>query len=99
MSGWQPIETAPKDGTRVLIATPATTALPGLERFELTPPWRFAVAWWDREFRSDGWDEESDGPNWISGWNAGRVGSWGMEEYFEETPTHWQPLPEPPEGA
>lgn len=62
---WQPIKTAPRDETEILLADPSGS---------------FEVGYW----YADGWvsweglpDAE---PDWI---------------YWE--PTHWMPLPEPPE--
>lgn len=58
---WQPIETAPRDGTRVLLAGEGLV----------------------RECR------------WCYGdWQDPVYGEW----FFETTPTHWVPLPEPPKG-
>lgn len=72
---WQPIETAPKDGTELLL-------------------WNgeHIIGWWEtgREFRgSDHFNDWSFGYETVSGYDAGfkRVNK----------PTHWQPLPEPPE--
>jgi hypothetical protein len=96
---WQPIETAPKDGTRFLGATHFSTCLPGCEEHEITEPWRYAVMWWDASFEQTGWDFEKDEPEHRGAWNAGRVGSWGHEENMEETPSHWRPLPAPPADA
>ena len=58
MSDWQPIDTAPKDGTEVLL-------------------------WWFRRhvvgsYVAGGWTDESLGQ-------------------YDVSPTHWMPLPEPPE--
>ena len=60
---WRPIETAPKDGTPILIA---------------------------RGGEVDGalWNPETDRWDTIGPSNIGLVPDW---------PTHWQPLPEPPE--
>ena len=68
MSEWQPISTAPKDGTRVLLSA---------------HDWREPVI---GSFRPDTgpWyhgDEETDLP------------------YGECKPTHWMPLPAPPNPA
>lgn len=58
---WQPIETAPKDGTHMLMYRKST----GIDE-----------AWW----KGDGW--------------GGR--SWWYPQ--SDQPTHWMPLPEPPDG-
>lgn len=67
---WQPIETAPKDGTRILVATKY-----GIE-----------VAEWEE--RAPQWGVV---PAWIG------MGLSTYEEDRELTPTHWMPLPPPPE--
>lgn len=63
MSEWQPIETAPKDGTRILMFHPRDDGDVNIR-----------MAWWvvDR-FGGHGWSF----PSWSG-------------------PTHWMPLPEPP---
>lgn len=61
---WQPIETAPKDGTPVLLyATP-----------------RMEVGYWNVAVTDVG----------ITGW---------YPSMYWRRPTHWMPLPEPPEDA
>jgi hypothetical protein len=71
MSEWQPIETAPKDGTAILVCS-AWTMPDGLYR----------VGW-----IADGF---FDGGHWLFGWL-----DLDPEEY--SPPTHWMPLPAPPE--
>ena len=72
MSVWQPIETAPRDGTGVIITDVSV----------LTPvsgaAWFYDGKWWclEQMYRPYPGD---DGCPW-----------WG-------TPTHWMPLPPPPE--
>lgn len=62
---WQPIETAPKDGTKIL----------SFEDDE------FAVVWW----QLDRWGKEGQ-------WSVtASRGGWYL------SPTHWMPLPNPPE--
>lgn len=73
MSGWQPIETAPKDGTRILIFQG------GLE--------------WSREVQIGWWD--SGGTR--SGWSASSYED-GHILNEKQAPTHWMPLPSPPES-
>jgi hypothetical protein len=61
MSEWQPIETAPKDGTEFLA---------------FQPGWELDFAWWDQA-----------------------RGMW-MDRHGDQTvPTHWIPLPPPPEAT
>jgi hypothetical protein len=52
--------------------------------------------WWDDYFEQTGWNEELEQVYYRGAWSAGRVASWGYEEYAEEFPTHWMPLPDPP---
>lgn len=63
MSEWQPIKTAPKDGTKVLVAEGKI--------------W-MAVAWF-----------------WPCHMYWTEVAASGMKL---NNPTHWMPLPEPPDG-
>lgn len=77
MAEWQPIETAPKDGTEIL----------GFERMKTGD--YFKVVYWTL----DGDDIYGNGGNPVPGWTApddGYVGGF--------SPTHWQPLPDPPEA-
>lgn len=76
MSSWQPIETAPTDGTPVLgwnaeygaRETRSVTYTPGSPGFEAGRTDR----WWR-------WSEPKN--SWLMAWD----------------PTHWMPLPPPPE--
>ena len=72
MSGWKPIETAPKDGTVILVGV-----------------WGFgpdiASASWNGKF----WDME------IYGYEYCGYEYCGDPEFSD--PTHWMPLPSPPE--
>lgn len=63
MSEWKPIESAPKDGTMVLLGNAVHA-------------WRTAGGW--REAHQDWWDSRD-------------------EEGCEFPPTHWMPLPDPPQ--
>ena len=75
---WQPIETAPKDETTVLLAG---GIIPG------------------QYVGGEGWPDEIvaasfDGFDWeIVSYDYGA----GSVRY--ENPTHWQPLPEPPQSS
>jgi len=66
---WRPIETAPKDGTEVLV----------LAVYDDGPP-AYAVAAWDGEEWRD----------------VGDIG-WGGMHGEDNQPTHWMPLPAPPD--
>jgi len=73
MSNWQPIETAPKDGTPILLA--------------LRAPWsRIALARWFEPWRNWQEGEHLPDPNIDDFCGIGSA-----------VPTHWQPLPAPPE--
>jgi hypothetical protein len=81
MSGWQPIETAPRDGTVVVVFR-------GNVAFETS----FGPS---RDFveRCDlGWFE--DGNWWQSGTGHDFFEPWAIE--IGHVPTHWMPLPDPP---
>jgi len=79
-SRWQPIETAPKDGTQILLWN-------GAHRF---------LAYWDKDFSSSWDEEReisipvgawTDGT--VASWGY-------EENNQIKEPTHWMPLPEPP---
>ena len=85
-NAWQPIETAPRDGTWVLLAG-------GECEFheESDNKGRVVTGRWTIEFRSntrDPLDEE------FGCWQFAWYDSGVYGEY--ENPTHWQPLPSPP---
>jgi hypothetical protein len=71
---WQPIETAPRDGTRVLVWMPKAA-----EPF---------IASWDTQKY-----HKRPQPYWRSTMNLGV--SWDRMRQ----PTHWQPLPPPPDAT
>lgn len=74
-SGWRPIETAPKDGTKVMLLCP---------RFGVCAPGE----WDTNEFN------KKPKPYWTH-WGE-RI--WGVKWIRDDQPTHWQPLPQPPEA-
>lgn len=76
MSEWQPISTAPKDGTALLLFSRTHGIVEGC--FE----------------QVDGGGHPENGPPiywWTSPWVEFIDGSY-------DAPTHWMPLPEPPNG-
>ena len=81
---WQPIETAPKDGTWILLYDPTASSL-------------IYTGCWDSKFDSK-WVEEKDDFDYIGAWTSYQVGSFGYEEYATLSPTHWMLLPKPPKS-
>lgn len=84
--GWQPIKTAPRDGSRILI---------------WKNPWRYPVsAKWSEDINApyDKWGENG----WQDGAYVGWLISDCEEDYWyteweeKNAPTHWKPLPAPP---
>lgn len=78
---WQPIETAPKDGTDILVHD---NDAPGLPTGRADACWagNTAVAAW--------WSDDSSIGHWVC--YMDRV----SDPDLHFTPTHWMPLPEPP---
>ena len=74
LGAWQPIETAPQDGTDVLVCRtyPHSCA-------------EYAVA-----------HNYGDGSGWR---DMGDIGLAGMTVDDDNQPTHWMPLPAPPQSA
>lgn len=80
MKNWQPIETAPKDGTKVLIweqysRTPVVTSYSGY-----TNKWGQVVGSWSA--CKEHYDVDGD--------------AWLTDRLYQDLITHWMPLPEPP---
>lgn len=77
---WQPIETAPRDGTLVLVWS---------DELYMKP----YIAWWgvDQNAPEDGNEQEE--------WLTGDGDSWSTGYYYTPcNPTHWMPLPAPPQA-
>ena len=86
LTNWQPIETAPRDGTHILGWVPS--AYNGMVPFgeQQAPPdeWYCTSLYWHQDDTFPG----------VCGW---RLSECGFENYNDEcSPTHWMPLPEPP---
>lgn len=83
---WRPIDTAPRTGEHILLFTSEGISIEG---------------WWI-EGTPDLPDEMGHDAGWVSvgfGTHPGR--SFGNPEYYRgpiDPPTHWQPLPQPPES-
>lgn len=78
--GWQPIETAPKDGTEVFVYVPGDSLFPTAAAYKSAD--YFEKEYGDREYMEEGW-------YWAFGYPS------DFHECVI-TPTAWQPLPAPP---
>lgn len=87
--GWRDIETAPEDGTRVILAWQAVEVAGG------PLVWFQSIGCWDAKFDSD-WDIDVGDLVYRPAWTDGTVSSWAYEDCTELHPTHWRPLPAPP---
>ena len=92
MTTWQPIETAPKDGTLVdlwIIGPDSTVDFYVLSARKIKgKPLRHGRATCFR------WEHRPPNrPNWYP------AGGLSYPLSPDVTPTHWHPLPEPPEGS
>lgn len=84
--GWMPIESAPRDGTRILFYDPLSSGL-------------IHSGNWEAEFEPERWDKRKSRTIYRGAWTDHSVASFGYEELNEFNPTHWQPLPAPPAAA
>lgn len=87
---WQPIETAPKDGTMVLVYfTVAGTSVVHLARHNSAEEWVRSGA------KFDGWNTIEEWEGWWP-YTRGSVTQEKLDEW--QTPTHWAPYNGPQEG-
>lgn len=92
--GWQPIATAPKDGTAILIYEP--TAGFGGRAEECHMP-REALGENEFSYQTDDprlqwYDDRRYAIGYWRPW-----GGWGNRNSSRVNPTHWMPLPSPPD--
>jgi len=80
---WQPIETAPKDGTSILLHNNIALGIKGKKAKECDDTNTVVGAWWANE------GEEEEG-EWICYMSMVRDPNCPFD------PTHWMPLPNPP---
>lgn len=89
MSAWKPINSAPKDGSPILLWCPEKIdrreEVPGLSANTAIGFW-LEGAWRSIEGEESGGSMGSSRTGWMSG-------SW---EWIEVTPTHWMEMPDPP---
>ncbi len=84
MIEWQPIETAPKDGTMVLVYfTVAGTSVVHLAWYNSAEEWVRSGA------KFDGWNTIEEWEGWWS-YTRGSVTQEKLDEW--QTPTHWAPF-------
>jgi hypothetical protein len=84
-SQWQPIETAPKDGRKIIVFYLNRNKLP-----------RTVMASWLSEEQAN--DIDNDGAGLNAGWYE-RTDNWDDYSHIaiqEGKPTNWMPLPQPP---
>lgn len=86
---WQPIETAPKTGRTILLGY-----------YNSHGNWRtLRGQWYSKELIAEEWseiDDESD-PAELEGWYETAVEPDDPPNCWRTEPTHWMPLPLPPE--
>ena len=81
---WQPIETAPKDGTSILVGCD----------YDRRSKSRVALVWWDDAVSAGIWG------NWIEAkWFDEHVECDFVPMHCEFKPTHWMPLPPAPDAT
>jgi len=83
---WQPIETAPKDGTRVFLWLPKIEGVQHEKRIESA--WSCWNCWGN---------EYGNGPAYNVVWVQGKYSKEPKHEHIQ--PTHWMPLPEAPNAT
>lgn len=82
MTEWQPISTAPTDGTIVLVASEGRTYVAAYKPFS-------CFGW---AFVEDEFELEKD-PEWVNRYEVKpRMNVW----HVDHGPTHWMPLPSAP---
>lgn len=92
---WQAIETAPKDGTAILIWQPGA-GFGGDPRSQYMPPGALAdgeCTYYTNDPRLIHYDDARYAIGYWRPW-----GTWGNRNCASVEPTHWMPLPPPPEG-
>ena len=86
-SAWQPIETAPKDGSHVLLFTYDFGAIEGWWDTRVTNFYKSQVGW-------ASYDPDNAQGDWVSDWHVGS--DQDPRLFCGSTPHYWVPLPERP---
>jgi hypothetical protein len=85
VSEWKPIETAPRDGTEILLFCP------GLGSWQRVLSGEVVVGAWKEHLFSQGWYSDSS-----SSMDGGYESTGDYIVHDPVVATHWMPLPEPP---
>lgn len=94
MSEWQPIETAPRDGTLFLAWGVA---------YEWSEQIGAMICKWNDEERGPGVSGYTQKPGWVGCCGSKEIDDEGWDTgngyTLEVRPTHWMPLPKPPKDS
>ena len=85
-TAWRPIDTAPRDGTPVLLLTSDFGAVEGFWNGSVSNFYKSQVGW-------ASYDPDNMQGDWVSEW---RIDPGDARLYCGATPTHWMPLPAAP---
>ncbi len=83
--GWRPIETAPKDGTDIIVGVDIATT------------WIIRGAWYESPEEAIRMNKASGPSNFSDGWWSDKNSVTCEKLIGVYEPTHWIPMPDPPE--